>query len=412
MNISDLYNLYLTMPLKNIWRNRRRSFITLASVIAGTVTIMLFFGYIKVMEVGLKDEAIRKEYGHFQILRKGYSDDDETSYKYMIAKEDYMKISSVIDTLSSVDFINYRHLLVGMIGTSEASAIFMGVAGNPGAEIFMSPELISGAFYGEDAGDQIIIGRHMAGKLNLEVGNEVVLFASNEDGAQDAISVNVRGIYRGMLKAVESMQIYMPLHVAHSLLGHDKIHRIIVCLKNEKDMESAIKTLNAFIKDNNLDLEIRTWSELAVFYRQIIAMFKGITFVLGLVIFSIIMFNISNTMYMVVNDRTKEIGTLRALGSSRFQVKSQLMTEGVLLCLIGCIIGIVITLLIRPLINEMQITLPPPPGQDDRIPIHIVIDHTIIWISVVASSVTGIFATFLPVQRASKLNIVDALRQF
>ena len=90
MNISDLYNLYLTMPLKNIWRNRR-SFITLASVIAGTVTIMLFFGYIKVMEVGLKDEAIRKEYGHFQILRKGYSDDDETSYKYMIAKEDYMK---------------------------------------------------------------------------------------------------------------------------------------------------------------------------------------------------------------------------------------------------------------------------------------------------------------------------------
>lgn len=288
----------------------------------------------------------------------------------------------------------------------------MGVAGNPDAEIFMSPELISGAFYGEDAGDQIIIGRHMAGKLNLEVGNEVVLFASNEDGAQDAISVNVSGIYRGMLKAVESMQIYMPLHVAHSLLGHDKIHRIIVCLKNEKDMESAIKTLNAFIKDNNLDLEIRTWSELAVFYRQIIAMFKGITFVLGLVIFSIIMFNISNTMYMVVNDRTKEIGTLRALGSSRFQVKSQLMTEGVLLCLIGCIIGIVITLLIRPLINEMQITLPPPPGQDDRIPIHIVIDHTIIWISVVASSVTGIFATFLPVQRASKLNIVDALRQF
>ena len=135
MNISDLYNLYLTMPLKNIWRNRRRSFITLASVIAGTVTIMLFFGYIKVMEVGLKDEAIRKEYGHFQILRKGYSDDDETSYKYMIAKEDYMKISSVIDTLSSVDFINYRHLLVGMIGTSEASAIFMGVAGNPDAEI-------------------------------------------------------------------------------------------------------------------------------------------------------------------------------------------------------------------------------------------------------------------------------------
>jgi putative ABC transport system permease protein len=154
----------------------------------------------------------------------------------------------------------------------------------------------------------------------------------------------------------------MPLHVAHSLLGHDKIHRIIVCLKNEKDMESAIKTLNAFIKDNNLDLEIRTWSELAVFYRQIIAMFKGITFVLGLVIFSIIMFNISNTMYMVVNDRTKEIGTLRALGSSRFQVKSQLMTEGVLLCLIGCIIGIVITLLIRPLINEMQINTSPSSG--------------------------------------------------
>ena len=139
-----------------------------------------------------------------------------------------------------MDFINYRHLLVGMIGTSEASAIFMGVAGNPGAEIFMSPELISGAFYGEDAGDQIIIGRHMAGKLNLEVGNEVVLFASNEDGAQDAISVNVSGIYRGMLKA-RSMQIYMPLHVAHSLLGHDKIHRIIVCLKNEKDMNLLLK---------------------------------------------------------------------------------------------------------------------------------------------------------------------------
>jgi putative ABC transport system permease protein len=412
LNFIDFYNLYFVMPLKNIWRNRRRSFITLASVVVGTVVLMLFFGYIKVMEIGLKDEAIHKEYGHLQILRCGYSDDDETSFKYMISKNEYGIIREYLDTLSKVDYVNYRYSMVGLIGTSEASAVYMGIAGEPQSEMFMSPELTSGSFYGENSENQIVIGRHLAKKLKLSAGGEVVLFASNEDGAQDAITVVISGIYKGMVKAVESMQIYLPLQVAHSLLGHDKIHRIIVVLKDEKDTDSVVSGLRKLIKEKNFDLEVRTWSELAVFYRQIIGMFKGITLVVGLIIFFIIMFNISNTMYMVVNDRTKEIGTLRALGNTTRQVKSQLLTEGVLLCLLGCAIGIGITMLIIPIINKLNLTLPPPPGEDDRLPVHIIINYSIIWICVLTSTVTGFFATLLPVQRASKLKIIDALRQF
>jgi putative ABC transport system permease protein len=139
-------------------------------------------------------------------------------------------------------------------------------------------------------------------------------------------------------------------------------------------------------------------------------MFSGMLLVIAVIFGLIIVFNISNTMYMVMTERTREIGTLRAIGNSRFEIMRQFLLEGVFMGIIGVTIGTLLAIVLIPMINSLGLTLPPGPGQDDPIPIELMTDSTVIWLVIIGMVGLTFFSSLLPSFRATRLKIVDALR--
>lgn len=411
--MKNFYDLWLIMkiPLKNIWRNRRRTFFTMAGISFATVCLVLFGGYIRLIDIALKDNAIHKEYGHFQIARTGYFKADSMAPEYLLPESEWKLLLNSLYELPQVDFTNLRLHLAGIIGNYEKSTVFAGICGQPEAEIMMSPDIIKGKPLSESDPYGILIGEGLAKKLNATVNSNLLLFFTSESGSQEAINVTVRGIFRGLFAEQSNMMVYLPLKGAWELMLERKVHRVLVFLKSDQNLFSVIQEVKGFIQTNQLDLEVEPWNKLAVYYLQIIAMFQGFLLVGGVIIGLIIIFNISNTMYMIINERLREIGTMRAMGNSRWEIIRLLFLEGLMMGIIGVAIGTTAAIVLIPAINSLHLTLPPGPGQQDPITVQLMTDWGIIAMVICGIIVVTITASIFPSVKATRIKIVNSLHQ-
>lgn len=407
--INDLLSPII-IPLKNIWRNRRRTILTMAGICVSSISLLIFVGYILIMDVGLRNHAISNEYGHFQIARTGYFDTEDTSVKHMMPEQDFSLLEDFLYNLDEVDIINMRLHITGLVGNQNYSTYFLGICGQPENEIFMLPSIIKGEPISEVDPSGVIIGNNTAKKLDVEEKADLILFLTTSYGAPEAIRVNVRGIFKGFLPEQESI-LYIPLETAWELMLEKKVHRILVFLKDSQDLPVVMQKTREFIQDYNLDLEVRSWDELAIFYQQIISMFSAIIITAGIIISIVIIFNISNTMHMAIIERTREIGTLRAIGISRTRIIIMFLTEGFFIGLIGSFLGILLGCILIPVINSLNIMLPPGPGSEDPIPFQILMDGVLAIFVIGLHVLIATLGSLMPSFRSNKLKIINALRQ-
>ena len=402
--------LYIKMCFKNILRNGRRTIATLGSIFTGTIALILVTGYLYVMEQGLQNHAISSEFGHIQIARTGYFEEDQSAYDFMMEANEHERIEDLLYGFPEVDLVNKRLHFSGIIGNRSSSTTFSGICGQREIEIFMSPSLVKGRHFGVASGNGIIIGKSMAAKLGADIDTEFQVFFPSPTGETREFSATVTGIYHGLMAEQEESVIFFPLETAWESMPERKVHRIIVLLREINDIPSVKRELNRLIASEGLDVEIRDWSEMATFYDQIIAMFMRIVVVLGALILLVIVFGIANTMYMVIHDRKKEIGTMRALGDSRLRVIAQLVTEGTIMGLLGVCTAVALALLLVPLINRLGIMLPPGPGQDEPIPLYIMLEPLTVLIIAAGTAVVSGCSSILPAIGAVRVKVADALR--
>ncbi|WP_265288097.1 ABC transporter permease [Verminephrobacter eiseniae] len=161
-----------------------------------------------------------------------------------------------------------------------------------------------------------------------------------------------------------------------------------------------------------MQLETRPWSSLAVFYDQVVNLFNGIFFFIKTIVSTIVVFMISNTMMMNVLERTREIGTLRAIGLTKREVSRLFLLEGVIIGFVGAVLSIVVGIALAELININGVPMPPSPGYSRGYLAFIrwTDDWSLFWFSSVLAIVTAFAASILPARRASKLAIAQAFR--
>jgi len=388
----------------------------MTSIAIGTITIVMLNGYIEIIHAGLKSDAIMHQTGHFQIAKAGYFEEGDDSPDHLLGPEIFNKIRNELIKEDSVEFINMRLQLGGLIGNQKRSAIFSAIAGDPVGENIMAPTLTEGSLLSDSDPYGIVIGELMAEKLNLKVGDPVILFVATPNGSQEAIAVTIRGIYDALMPEQEKVMIYISLKAAWDLILEKKVHRIVVLLdslsvdNNELLLPELTNKIKTFIENEHLPLEVRTWDDLSVMYRQIVGMFQGVASVIGLIIFLVIIFNIQNTMQISIQERYREIGALRAMGASRGEIMRSFIVEGFYIGLIGALIGIAIAVTATPLINAAEITLPPGPGNDKPTPVMFDITTAIIANALLLNIITATIASIFPSRRGARIKIADALR--
>jgi putative ABC transport system permease protein len=166
--------------------------------------------------------------------------------------------------------------------------------------------------------------------------------------------------------------------------------------------------LLAKLKAAGFDIEISTWEELSDFYTQVHGMFDMIFGFIFSIVLTVVIMSVANSMGMTVVERTREIGTLRAIGLKRSGVVRLFTTESMLLTLIGCATGLIITLVVRWGVNVADISYIPP-NSAGRVPLLVDIDVPRTILTFILMGVVGTLAAYMPARRAAKKDIIDAL---
>jgi putative ABC transport system permease protein len=188
----------------------------------------------------------------------------------------------------------------------------------------------------------------------------------------------------------------------------EKAEQVVVLLDNWKETEAMRVRLGEKLEEAGLSCEIKTWNELSQFYNKVKGMMDMIFMFLFLIVFIIVVMSVVNTMGMAVLERTREIGTLRALGLKRRGVGLLFAIEGAMIGSLGSILGFFINASVWGLIEWISPTYTPP-GVSSAVPLTIKLEPQVVVTLLVFLVFLSLMAAILPARRAARQNVVEAL---
>lgn len=403
----------------NLFRQRRRSGVTLLAITLGGVAVFIFGGFVDYSFWALREQTIRTNLGHIQIYEKGYlTSGANNSLQYTINNYDEVKNILLADPVLAPKIITITGQLgfTGIISQYDkgASTFFTGVGIEPETSLVLGSldKIISGSDLSRVEQQNITIGSGIANALSAGYGDWVDMLVVNPQGGQNAMSSQVRGVFQSGIKEYDDTAIKMPLQTAQRLLQTQDVSKVIIMLQDTAQTDVALARINQLIADKHLNLEVRSWDELAIFYHQVVNLFEGIFLFIKSIVSVIVVFMIGNTLMMNVIERTREIATLRALGLNQSYIGRLFVLEGIIIGIIGSVLSVSFGILIASIININGIPMPPSPGYTQGYLAFVMWDQDVnlFWFSCALPLVTALIASIIPARRASKLVIAEAFR--
>ena len=330
--------LIMKISWRNLWRNKRRSLITLGAVIAGLWGLVLIYGANNGMLVGIVNTSILANNAHIQIHADGYHDDPDINTTI----EDFGKILDAVKGADHVVAAAPRTEVRGMLSTAHASSGITLVGIDPEAEARVTSVdngIIEGRYFepGEEKG--ILIGEGLAEKLKTKTGKKIVIYARGPSKDLTALGVRVTGVFETGTDAVDKFYAFVPLSYFQERLDLDgKAHEIAIRIDDNKNLEAAKESVVSKLPKED-GLEVLTWREMFAFLVQMMD-FAAIGNYAMLIVVGIAMaLGIANTMIMSVFERFRELGIMKAVGTGPGQIFLMILVESVLLSLTGLVVG-------------------------------------------------------------------------
>jgi putative ABC transport system permease protein len=252
---------------------------------------------------------------------------------------------------------------------------------------------------------QVMLGSGLAKSLKAEPGASLTLMASTAEGALNALDVTVKGVFSTGIPDMDKRLVYTDVATAQKLLGTQRVSSLGVFL----DRMEATAPLKQSVAALLPGLQVQTWTEQAVFYRSVKDLYNRIFGALGLIIGVIVVFVVTNAMAMAIIERTREIGTLRAMGTLPSQLVTSFALEGLVLGGVGAAVGAFISLAISVALMLVPVQMPPPPGRSDGYPLNVAIDPTLYAGTLLAMLALAMLASAWVARRTVHQPIVDAL---
>lgn len=402
----------VSLALRNIFRNKRRTAITFMAIITGVVSLIVFGGFIEYTFWGLREQTIRTQLGHIQVYKEGYSEKGIAEPgKYLI--KDPEVIEKTISNMSNVTMVTHRLAFSGLISTQQKTLPCKGIGVVVEKEKEMSgfETIVAGGQLEADQTDGGVVGSELMKALGAKVGDYLTILTTTPEGVINAVDFKVVGITQTGSQDYDSVFVKLPIETVQNLLNTTAVEKIIVFLKDTKDVDKVASLLAEAINKNKMDLELKKWSELAEFYWKVVGVYNGIFNVVKVIIGVIALFSIANTITMSVYERVREIGTMRAIGTTRSRIITLFITEGALVGIFGGLLGIFVGILVAHIINiSGGIYISPPPGMSRGYVSLILIVPKVVIYAFSSIVVVAILSSIYPAYKASRLKIVEALQ--
>jgi putative ABC transport system permease protein len=400
------------LALRNVARNRRRSLLTGGVVVFGFAAVALSGGFMSQSFEGLREGTIRNGTGHVQLADPAFfAGTEDAALEHGLSESARAaailgKDPEVLEVLPRIDF-------VGLATNGNRSVPFLGTGLDPAPEartMDTANLLVSGRWFVDAQERGVVLGSGLARALNVKAGDSVTLLATTPDGVLNAVDANVCGLADIPIKELDERYLATTLGLASDLLvASGRVSKLTIVLREPADAKAALPRLLASLHAEGIELSGKTWEELAEFYRQVRMLYIGIFGFMGLVLVLVVLLAAANTMMMAAAERTREIGTLRALGTRPAAILRMFIAEGLILAVAGCAGGALVSLAVRAVLNHAGLTLPPPPGVSHGVPLHVNLYLTAYVAGALAMTVTLVVASWFPARRAARISIIEAL---
>lgn len=405
---------------RNLVKNPRRTGFTVAAIALGYGAITTFGGFTSYIFSTIREAQIYAQAdGHLTILKPGYFDEAkaEPEDRFLTTAE-VASVRAALGTVPGVKIVSTQMQFKGLISNGNISTIFVG-AGKVWSDVYRIRaeakgvisriKLFDGDYLKDDVPTAIAIGRGLSQKLGLPIGSRAIVVGSTLDGQINALDVEVVQITDAPSVLLEGMLLIAPLGFTQTLLDGESVDRVSILLEPSADLTATRSRVEAALAAAGIQgLWVRTWREMDPMYPRTEAMFSVIFLFVFSIILVISVLIVINTTTMATLERTREIGTLRALGVKRRGIVALFARESFLMSLLGSSIGAGLTIAAWYAVRIADLEWTPPTVSR---PIPLVLDLVPSYFAIAAASMVAIamFAALWPARRAARASIVDSL---
>lgn len=396
---------WILFAWKNVMRNRRRSLTAMLITAMGTAAVLIGGGFALYTYESL-EEMTARDTGHVVIAHeRGFAGDEDVPMQHGLA--DAGALAAEFAALPGVRAVAPRLQFSGLISNGDKSSVFIGNGVDADLDFRLrGPQLNFHAGTAPAAGsNEVVIGNELATLMKAKLGSSLTLLSTTTDGTLNAVDVQVAGIVSVGVPEVDKRLVLADIGAVQKLLLTDKVSTLSLYLKDTADTD----VIAARVKADHPALAVRTWADLAVFYQAVRALYNRIFGILGLIMVVIVAFAMSNTLGMAVVERTREIGTLRAIGTFPAEIVRNFVLEGGLIGAIGALLGMLMAGFATLALIFAGIDMPPPPGRSAGYPLLLNFSPTLYSGAALVVILLAAAAAWFVSRRAAAKPVTEAL---
>ena len=351
---------------RNLGRNRKRTLLTALGLAAGFFACVFLVGWTQGLSQQMVESSTSLVSGQIEIQDAEYRPD--RSLYDTIGGRDGADIDALLRAIDADDAVVAAAPRVysgGLVSSGDATTagVFIGV--DPEREVrvtrFLDP-LVNG-FLPAPGANELLIGEEMARQIDAGVGDELVIVASGADGSMANDLFTVSGIFRTGLVEFDAATAVMVLSDLQALvvLGPDRIHEVIATTADPRAADVAAEGLAGAldaIETGGRPLAVLSWKELNPALVEYVALGESFHWIIMVIVFSLALFGVANTMLMATFERRREFAVMLALGASPGAVVGAVLWEAFAIGLLSLAIGAAVT---GPLMVWLHTA---PPGLD------------------------------------------------
>lgn len=341
----------LKIAWRNVWRNRRRSLLTLMALAIGVMSVIFAESYIVGLTNSMVEGIVKTQTGHIRIAHKEY-----LRLERIMPKEYLLDNTSQIkDHLNNIPGVKVSKLLeqikFNVLISHEnenEGALAIGIEPQAADQVMeLSNSIVKGGYFGQkgnqsDTKSSVIIGKGLSETLNVDIGDEVLVVTTDINYSTYALPFKVAGIFETGITNMDKRLLYVNLARAREMLDcGDAAHDILVYLDNPDSAVTAaetVKTEMAGTIPESKDYSVTPWQH-SDLLENAVPVIKNVYGTILDIIMLIVALVILNTMLMAVMERYHEIGVMKALGFRNKEIFSMILTEAFYIGSIGAIIG-------------------------------------------------------------------------
>ncbi len=398
-----------SLALRNLSRNRRRTLLSAGIVALGCALSLVVLGFVERSRALIQESTVQ-QFGNLQIADPNLLDGRAEGFAYLIDPVRRVQVEELVRAERGVVGTTAQLSLSGLLAVRRTTAVVRAVGVVPENGVLDYNDLVVEG-RGLRPGDvgAVLVGRTLAEELGLRPGDFLNLTATTVAGAFNVSPLEVVGIFRFSSAEVERAQVFVPLAFAQLLLATDGVDRVVVRLDRLGRTWAAARAIGARLRAAGLALEVRTWDVLSPFYRGLSAFFDLLFGFLVAAVFVLVFFVVLQILTLSFLERTREVGTIRALGTRRDEVFRLFVAEGLWLGLLGGGVGVLAGLGLSLLFNGVGIPWQPP-GTVEAVALGVDLTPAVVGIPWTVSVLSTALSAVLPAYQATRVSVADALR--